>query len=161
MKIQKKVKKNSLISFKLLKYQIYNIRKNYLQNINNLNLEIKQVLKVIYLYNIKKKKILFIGFPYNKFLSNQTNHLFLSKNMFLSNCNKLNNYDLIVFNKSQSKDEIIFKKFKSLNIPLILFGESNSKDYNINGIFSSKKSKNFCLFLIFAVIRKLPFTIYG
>lgn len=156
MKIKKKLKKNSLISFNLIKYQAYKVKKTYSQkfNINSINLEIKQALKIIYLYNIKNKKILFVGFSYNKFLSNQTNHLFISKRMLLNSFNMFNNYDLIVFNKLKNKDEISFKNLSSLNKPLILLGKQDNKFYSINGFFSSKKGKNFFLFLIFSILRK-------
>ena len=45
----------SLIKFHLLKYQMY---KNYFSSsFNDLTLELKQALKIIYLYNNKKKKL--------------------------------------------------------------------------------------------------------
>ena len=54
MKIKLKQKSKSLIKLHLLKYQVY---KNYFNtSFNNITIELKQALKIIYLYNKKKKK---------------------------------------------------------------------------------------------------------
>ena len=53
MKIKLKKKSRSLIKLHLLKYQIYKDNLNI--NLNNVNIELKQALKIIYLYNKKKK----------------------------------------------------------------------------------------------------------
>lgn len=162
MKIRKKIKKTSLINFNLLKCQIYEKKnKNLISfGIEPLNFEIKQVLKIISLYNIKNKKILFVGFSYNKMLTNQLKQTFISKTECFNNFIKTYDYDLIVFNKSKTKDEIIFKKFNSLNIPLIVFGNYKNQTYVVNGNFRSKKVKNFCSFLIFSLLKKNLFQNY-
>ncbi len=155
MKIKKKLKKNSLINLNFLKHQIYNVNESYSNNfkINHLNSEIKQVLKIIYLYNIKNKKILFVGFPYNKLITNQLKHLFVSKNVIFNSSIKINNYDLIVFIKTKSEDETILKNLTLFNLPLIVLGNDNTSLYNVNGIFKSKKLKSFCYFLVFSVLK--------
>ena len=156
MKVNKKIKKISLINYNLLKYQIYNTDKIFINNfkINNTNLELKQALKIIYLYNINKKKIMFVGFPYNKVVKNQLNNFFISKNKLYSNLCDLDTYDLIVLNFSNNKDKKILERFKSSNLPLIIFGNNTNKTYNVNGFFKSKSIQNFCFFLLFSVIKK-------
>ena len=55
MKIKFKQTSRLLIKLHLLKYQMY---KNYFNtNLNDLTIELKQALKIIYLYNKKKKKL--------------------------------------------------------------------------------------------------------
>ena len=49
-----KQKSRSLVKLHLLKYQIY--KNSFKTSLNNVNIELKQALKVIYLYNTKKKK---------------------------------------------------------------------------------------------------------
>ena len=161
MKIKKKYQTISLINSNLLKYQTYKNLKLQLQEfkIENINTELKQVLKIIYLYSRKRKKILFVGFPYNKFLINQVNHLFISKKLYnkvlTSSANKMfNGYDLIVFNNFKLKDSVTVEYLRSLNLPLILFGECKLNSYGVNGSFKTEKSKNFCFFLIFSVLLK-------
>lgn len=156
MKIKTKSKQFSLINYNLLKYQIYNFNKISKQKfkIVNTNIEIKRVLKIIHSYNIKLKKIIFIGFPYNNSLTNQLNHLFISKNTLSKNYTNLTDYDLIVVNKSTYKDEKIIKNLKSYNLPLIVFGSDDNNYYNINGNFKSRTVKNFCFFLMFSVLKK-------
>ena len=151
MKLKKKYQSISLINFNLLKYQIYNNNTNQLvqsAKIEKITVELKQALKVIYLYNLKNKKILFIGFPYRKGLINQVNHLFISKKLYYKSLGSVNssmfaNYDLVVFNNFKPKDKSIFK---SINLPSILFGSCDTDSYGINGFFKNEKSKNFCFF---------------
>jgi len=54
MKKNFKQKYRSLIKLHLLKYQIY--KNNLNTSFNNVSIELKQALKIIYLYNKKKKK---------------------------------------------------------------------------------------------------------
>lgn len=162
MKLKKKYQSISLINFNLLKYQIYNNNTNQLvqsSKIESINAELKQALKIIYLYNLKNKKILFIGFPYKKGLVNQVNHLFISKKLYHKFLGSVNNtmftdYDLVVFNNFKPKDKMIFK---SINLPSILFGFCGSNSYEVNGFFKNEKSKNFCFFLMFSVLLKKIF----
>ena len=156
MKIKSKSKQISLINYNLLKYQTYNFKKTFKQKfkIVTTSIEIKRALNIIYFYNIKLKKIVFIGFPFNNKITNQLKHSFISKNMLLKNYNNLTDYDLIVFNKSIYNDEKIIKNLISYNLPLIVFGSDDNDYYNINGNFKSKTIKNFCFFLLFSILKK-------
>jgi len=171
MKIKIKKKSRSLIKLHVLKYQIYKNYKKYFfkANVENISTNLKQALKLIYLYNLKNKKILFIGFPYNKFLQNQLNHFFISKsfytkNLLTGNINTLFNTkifykkpDLIVFNNTSVKDINILNVLKKLDIPLILFGDSNKLNintYQVQGSLKKNRVKKFYFFLIFLILRR-------
>lgn len=170
-------KKYLLTKFYLLKYQAYKQKKFYFFNINleQLNIKIKQALKIIYLYHINNKKILFIGFPYSKKKIKNKNHLFVPKNFltkrfiktqksillkknfqkFTNNFYK--NFNLIVFYNPVLKDQNLINELNKNNIPLILFGNlfTNSQiSYNILGSFIKTKIKSFCFFLIFSILKK-------
>lgn len=162
-------KKYTLIKFYLLKYQIYKNQKNqtfFKQNLEKLNIQIKQTLNIIYLYHVNKKKILFVGFPYIKFMLNKFNHFFIPKSSFntqLINNSKLSNknfskMDLIVFFNVTVKELEEIKKFNKKNIPIISFGnELKNKtnfNYNIFGYFSKPQIKQFFFFLILSILRK-------
>ena len=155
MKIKKKHQKISLINYSLLKYQIYNLNNLHDQNFKfyNTNLELKQALKIIYLYNKNKKKILFVGFPFNQTIQNQLTHSFISKNRVSDTYKIFHLYDLIIFNYNNDKDTETVKYLKSFNVPLIVFGSKTNNVYKINGSFNTKTIKKFCLFLIFSVVK--------
>lgn len=166
MKIKLKQKSKSLIKLHLLKYQVY---KNYFNtSFNNITIELKQALKIIYLYNKKKKKILFIGFPFNVNTHNKLNQIFTSKldfnkkfqNSGLNSLyyNKNKKPDLIVFSQTSKTDFKILKELKKYNIPLILFGNLNNnkiiQNYVVNGYLKKNSIKKFCWFLIFSILTK-------
>lgn len=160
MKTKKRYQAISLINSNLLKYQTYT--KDYLRKyeVENISSELKQALKIIYMYNKTNKKILFIGFPHNKFLFNQTKNTFMSKNLYkklltLDSQKVCRDYDLIVLSSFKTKDKIILKHLKSLDLPLILFGVFDTEFYSVKGFFENKKIKEFCLFLIFSVLVKI------
>lgn len=111
MKI-KKIQNNNykLLKLKLIKSKI--LKKNHL--IKNVTLEdiesrIKKVLKLIYLYHINNKKILFVGNPLNinkrmiKFLRN-TNHVFIPKSAWLAG----------IITNNQTSFKFLFKKNTNL-----------------------------------------------
>ena len=165
MKIKFKQKSRSLVKLHLLKYQMY--KNSFNTSLNNVNIELKQALKVIYLYNTKKKKILFIGFPFNIKLQNQIKQIFMSKIGFkkelLNNSayilgSKGKKPDLIVFNGISSDDFMITKELKKFNTPLILFGnynqDSSFKTYNVKVCLDKNYIKKFCWFLIFSILTK-------
>lgn len=163
MKLKKKSR--SLIKLHLLKYQIY--KNNLNINLNNVNIELKQALKVIYLYNNKKKNILFIGFPFTTKLQNHLNQSFMTKielekklqinNKGLSH-NNGKDFDLIVFNSTSLKDSKFIKELEKYNLPLILFGNFdlvlNVKTYNVKVSLNKNYMKKFCWFLIFSILTK-------
>ena len=175
----------TLIKLHLLKYQIYrkNISKlSFYNSLNFLELNLKRILNLIYLYKHHNKKILFIGFPYNK--KNRffklSNHLFLPKNFWIHkksiNTNEyllkikqkidlqktnsiIKNYDLIVFFNPNMQHIEVLQEFKKFQIPVILIG--NKK--NLNALFSSysvfaftlrKITKQFFFFLICSILKK-------
>lgn len=162
MKTKLKQKSKLLIKLHLLKSQMY--KNNFNISFNNINIELKQALKIIYLY--KNKKILFIGFPFNIKTQNQLNQNFMSKiilNKKLQN-NELNSYvenkkiDLIVFSQTLKNDFNTIEELKKFNIPLILFGNFDTNKFVQNYIinYSLKKNyiKKFCWFLIFSILTK-------
>lgn len=156
----------SFLQLHLLNHQMYSKNKklNFQTYVKNLIFELKQALKIIYLYTKTKKKILFIGFPYNKSLHNQSIHYFMSKKLLLKNTN-LNkiyfkkNPRLIVINNFLTSDEQILKKFEKQNIPIVIFTKNcnnivNRKFYNVK-IFSFKPAvKKFIYFLLFSILNK-------
>ena len=153
MKIKQKKILKPLIKLHLLKTQIYK-QANGLQSLNTSVLQLKQVLKIIYLYSKNKKKILFLGFPYNKFVHNQVNYLFHSKNSYLKKKINFNQIDLIVLHNTKDKDLNIIKNLESFNVPIVVFGNVQSKNYSFNVLTKKKSINNFILFIIFSILTK-------
>lgn len=153
MKIKYKKILKPLVNIHFLKNQFYKQVVNS-KSLNTITLELKQILKIIYLYNKNKKKILLIGFPYNKVIQNQTRHCFSSKNLYLKKRFNFKQFDLIVFNKTNQKDENILSNFIKLNIPIITLGECYKSGYNLNIVCKKKSIKNFNFFLIFSILTK-------
>lgn len=153
MKIRRKRILKPLIQLYFLKNQFY---KQFItfKNINTVILELKQALKILFLYNKKKKNILFIGFYYNKFIQNQLNHSFSSKNLYSETKLKINKFDLIVFNKTSVNDLKLIKKLKKLNIPIIIFGGLNKIGYDVSTSFNKKNLKTFNSYILFSVLTK-------
>ena len=166
MKFTSNSSTRSLLQTHLLSYQMYakSEKLSFKIDVKNLIFELKQALKVIYLYTKTKKKILFIGFPYNMLLRNQSIHYFMSKKLLLKNIN-LNkvylkkNPKLIVINNFSISDEQIVKKFEKQHIPIIIFIKnrndiSNKKFYNVE-IFSFKPAvKKLLYFTLFSILNK-------
>ena len=153
MKINRKKILKPLVKLHFLKNQFYKQFFNFQSTTNTVTLQLKQALKTIYLYE-KKKKILFLGFSYNKLVHNQTNHYFRSKTMYLKNKLGFDKFDLIVFNKSSYKDLQLLKILDKSNIPVIVFGGFGEKVYNVSILTKKKSIKNFNLFLIFSILTK-------
>ena len=157
------LKKYKLIKYYLLKYQIYqnNTNNKVLFNVllENIEIHFKKSLKIIYEYHIKKKKILFIGFPVNNIsllfsIIKNTSHIFISNktwingilsntkyvkkhNKILSNTelknflfNSYQNPDLIVIFSLKNNSKII-KEINKLKIPIINFNYKKQKKENI------------------------------
>ena len=155
----------SLIKLYLLKYQVYKDKTVdfFNSNLYKIDIELKQILKIIYLYKTNKKKIMFIGFPLKKSISSQ--YFFISKKYYLKKMLGNNSYlllkqkkpKLIVFNNVQKKDAIIVNELKNFKIPLILLGNTTKlecKNYYFNADLKSNKIKNFCFFLIYSILIK-------
>ena len=187
-KIIKNSKKYTFIKLHLLKYQIYKQQSGFLfkTNLEQLNIKIKQALKIIYLYHISNKKILFIGFPHNKKITKQLNHTFVPKNILTKrffdtqiqqnftifpkkqsknlNSKFFRQIKLVVLNNVTIKDENTIKEINKQNIPLIVFGDQTFRqkpnlNYTISCSLLQKKIKSFCFFLIFSILRK-PIKLY-
>ena len=146
-----KIREFNLINYNLVKYQVYNLN-NICLKMDGVSKYLRQSLKIIYLYNLKKKRILFVGFSNNKFLITKLNQSCVSTEMLL-NIN-VSCYDLIVFNGTKYEDNIILKNLTSLKIPLILFGTCNEKHYGVSGTFKNKNILNFIFFLFFVILTK-------
>ncbi len=162
MELKNKLKFKGLINLHLLKYQVYKNLNN--SSVNNISIELKQVLKIIYLYNIQKKRIIFVGFPYNKRAHNQLkNTTFMSKSLFIKKLQKQNasnlskNFDLMVFYQISNMDYSLLKKLNNIDKPSILFCkncESNNINYKVTDVSKNKKLKLFIYFLIFSILIK-------
>lgn len=162
MKIKKiKSKKYSLLELTLKKFQLY--KKN---SIHNLELKFKQILYIISSYHLSGKKILFIGLPYSKSQSllKYSKHTFIpthSVTNYLNNPHKLKNINLIVFFNPQLKDTNILKEFQLIKKPFIAMGQyvfvknKLTSDYAINFNMKFIHLKQFCAFIIYAIIKKV------
>jgi hypothetical protein len=165
MKIAKIInKKYSLLKLHLLKYQVYKkINDHSLSNsMENQEINLKKILKIIYLYHTNNKKIMFVGFPYSRSLIKSSSHTFLpkiSRSIYVSN-KLLNEFDLIIFYNQNDKDSVILKGLCNLGIPLIFVGNSDILNRNLlhfyTSVFliSSKKFKRFWFFLVFSILKK-------
>lgn len=165
---KKSVKKNiySCLNLVLLKYQ-------NIENILNINVNLKHALKTISIFNKSNKKIWFIGFDsfinLNK-LNVNSNHLFLSSDFLMKGVignkkyvkSKYYNFKkpgLVVILGSDNKINITIKEISKLNIPIIMFGSiknlSLKSCYIISVPFKNleTKLKNFCFFLIYSILK--------
>lgn len=147
------------------------INKNYFLNTvllklgesekNNINL--KQVLKIIHLFSINSKTIWFIGF--NKTFNYKT-HVFLPANFWLKGL--IGNKKFVKTKQNKKPDLIVIlnkevtherlTEFVVSNIPVIVLGsvKSSLKSCYIKVVplKLEKKIKEFCLFLLYSVLKK-------
>lgn len=186
MKIKNyKIKKYTLLKLHLIKYQAYKINlKNFkfLNLINNLELSLKHVLNLIYLYHSCNKRILFVGFPYHKKLQNLNalRHIFIPKKCWIkglfSNKNSKiqstlkqatrftihpiskNDPDLVVlFNLSKTEQDILVE-LSTVGCPIIVIGNQipinvSNKIYTVPGFLLKKNMKRLCFFLIHSILK--------
>jgi ribosomal protein S2 len=148
-------KKNKIIKLHLLKSKIYlnNFLENKINILELIELHFKQALKIIYLYHLNYRKILFIGFPLinkKKFIKliKNTNHYFIPESMWLNGffSNKLfikKNYNIHIKNlkKVNVKKNSKLKKFKylfNINPDLVVLFQKN---LNINMVKECYKLK--------------------
>lgn len=181
-----KIKKYKLLKLYLAKHQIYkkfSFSSIFDPFLNQIELNFKRALFIIYYYHIWNKTILFVGLPHptnKKILSVfiTSKHIFIPKSIWING--------LIGNKKSISKNSkfsLYFKRFlkcqndphlivlfnpsnsinlnaesAKLNIPLISFGISDKISSNITyliyGNFFSKKFKQFYQFLIYSILKK-------
>ena len=65
-------------------------------------------------------------------MHNQVNYLFHSKNSYLKKKLNFNQIDLIVLHNTKNKDLNIIKNLESFNVPIVVFGNAQSKNYSFN-----------------------------
>lgn len=153
------------------------INKNYLfldivllklgENLRN-NENLKQVLKIIHMFNINNKTIWFIGF--NKKFNLNDKHVFFPINFWSKGlignkkfvktkfCSS-KDPDLIVILNHKLVTEKIIKEFVGLNIPILIIGsylKLSLKSCYITAVSLNlgKKIKEFSLFLLYSVLKK-------
>lgn len=180
------IKKYKLIKYYLTKYQAYKkikIFSTYKRFLDQIELNFKKALFIIYNYHIWNRRILFVGLPYSKnkkFLNIliRSKHIFIPKSIWLNGLigNKksiskklsltyhlkrflnirTNPHLIVLFNCSDS-DNLVLEASK-LEIPIIYFGDTSKKisegSYLINGYFLKKPFKNFYQFLIYTILKK-------
>lgn len=137
------------------------------KNLRN-NENLKQVLKIIHLFNIKDKTIWFIGF--NKKFNLNDKHVFLPINFWSKGlignkkfvktkfCNS-KDPDLVVILNYKPVTEKILKEFVMLNIPIVIIGSHvklSLKSCYITYVSLNlgKKIKEFSSFLLYSVLKK-------
>lgn len=188
MKVQHfKIKKYTLLKLHLIKYQAYkfNLKNlNPLKKINHLELSLKQVLNLIYFYHFNNKRILFVGFPYNKILSKfnllqhffipkkcWVNGLFYNKNAKIQNIKSpltttilfgKNDPDLVVLFNISKKEQNILNELSSIGCPLIIIGHQlplnySNIIYSVPGFFLKKNIKQLCFFLVQTILKLKKF----
>lgn len=175
MKIFKNQKCNKLLSLKLLKNRAYNKKQNIF---NQIKLELKKQVKIIFKFFLCNKQILFLNIlgKLNRFMLTfvkNTKHCFLTNNMWfngvLSNLSSifkvlilLKNVKIFIkflFNLQKTDLIIIFNKkiniFELLNfrVPIISFSYVGSKfyDYKLNYLFKNKN--HFFVYSLLNVIK--------
>lgn len=133
---------------------------------NNANL--KQVLKIIHMFNINNKTIWFIGFD-KKFNLNDK-HVFLpthlwskgiigNKKFVKTKISNLKDPDLVVVLNCKLLTNTVIKEFVVSNIPIIILGSPvklslKSCYIKFVPLNFEKKLKQFCLFILYSVLKK-------
>lgn len=175
-----RIKKYKLLNFFLLKYKTYEKEVFSFTNtkfLDDLELNFKKALFIIYQYHIWNKKILFVGVPYSnnsKFLKVliRSNHSFIPKSIWLNgligNKNSIskqsrvsshfknflkiqtNPHLIVLFNGSDSIN--LISEVVKLDIPIILFGGNSLQKDILNVLYFVKGNflkKKFKLFFQF------------
>lgn len=134
MKIKRIIDSYKLLNLKLVKSKI--LKKNHFKEnvtIDNVAFRLKKVLKIIYLYNINNKKILFIGNPLNInkeliTILKDTKHTFIPKAAWVAGSITTNNITSFKFvlNKSvNSKISQRLQKLKKKNDLVVILDEKS------------------------------------
>jgi ribosomal protein S2 len=139
----KKIKYKQLLKLHLLKSRIYEqpIKKTSFNDLIDLNLDqvlvgLKKALQIIFQYHQTKKRILFIGLPYQleSKINQLTRHLAVSNSLNLQGFISNNNFKVLKDNKNVNKESVInYSKFllpKLTKTPdlVILFDHEKSKN---------------------------------
>lgn len=168
MKLKNINKKNyKLIKYNIIKSNFYlQIRNTQIinENVEQFEINLKQMLKLISEYNYKKKLIYFIDFPIinndEKFLQKLkiTNHKYFSKEKILNNIRSKGlkkPHLLVIFFETFSS--VTLNSFKKFNIPIVLvnkfyFFDSNFQQNNLI-LLNNKKIKKFIFYMCYSVIK--------
>lgn len=151
MKI-KKTRIKQLFKLHLLKFKVYeqSIKKTKFNdyNLNQIIVNIKKVLQIIFKYNQAEKRILFIGFPYKleQKINQLTRHVAIPKNFNIHGII----LNLKPFIKSENLNQICSKKISRFLFPklsekldlIVLFDHEKSE-----AIFLKLKQQKLLLFL--------------
>lgn len=158
-------KKYKIIKYNILKSKIYlQIKQNKSLNTNMEQFEIylKQLIKLIYEYHHNNKCIYFIDFPVvnNKELLQKAvknNHKFFSSRMLVKKIKSktlLETNLLIVF--TEELDRLVCNHFKTLNIPIIIINKFSFFDFSRKKVYGNGLiNKKIFVNLFYSIFQKL------
>nr|YP_010139038.1 hypothetical protein KYV41_mgp25 [Lithodesmium undulatum]QQJ94646.1 hypothetical protein [Lithodesmium undulatum] len=168
-KIDKKTNYN-LFKFNILKSKLYmqsSFYNDFNLKLDNIEINLRQILKLIYEYHINNKLIFFINLPNIKSFKlkkhvKRTKHKFILKSLLLKKINSTNfiQPDLLIFFNS-NVNELPLNILLQLNRPIIIFNMLSNIEYfdqynnhsQIN-LIKNKKLKQFIISLICFIIKK-------
>lgn len=189
MKLYNKIKKNynllnlELITFRaylgLNKIYVFYLNCKYIKGFRNnfsvfellyTKIHLKKVLKIIYKYNISKKKIFFIGFDDNNGFTNyktlflKTKHFFISDfwvhNLLLNKALVLDHFKKTLSSKKKINSNMIDELFNILETPDLIISVNNN-NFELYKEIIKLKLPLISLFNNSSKVRFLGYKIYG
>ena len=158
MKI-KKTRIKQLLKLSLLKLRVYEQFTNKTKlngfvdsNLNQIIVNIKKVLQIIFQYHKAEKRILFVGVPceLEQKINQLTKHIAVPKNFDIQGM--VSNFDPKVFLKSENLDQAWSKNFLKSLLPKL------SKKLDLIVLFNHEKSDSI---LTESKIAKIPVIFFG
>jgi len=158
MKI-KKTRIKQLLKLSLLKLRVYEQFTNKTKlngfvdsNLNQIIVNIKKVLQIIFQYHKAEKRILFVGVPceLEQKINQLTKHVAVPKNFDIQGM--VSNFDPKVFLKSENLDQAWSKNFLKSLLPKL------SKKLDLIVLFNHEKSESI---LTESKIAKIPVIFFG
>jgi len=158
MKI-KKTRIKQLLKLSLLKLRVYEQFTNKTKlngfvdsNLNQIIVNIKKVLQIIFQYHKAEKRILFVGVPceLEQKINRLTKHIAVPKNFDIQGM--VSNFDPKVFLKSENLDQAWSKNFLKSLLPKL------SKKLDLIVLFNHEKSESI---LTESKIAKIPVIFFG
>ena len=158
MKI-KKTRIKQLLKLSLLKLRVYEQFTNKTKlngfvdsNLNQIIVNIKKVLQIIFQYHKAEKRILFVGVPceLEQKINQLTKHIAVPKNFDIQGM--VSNFDPKVFLKSENLDQAWSKNFLKSLLPKL------SKKLDLIVLFNHEKSESI---LTESKIAKIPVIFFG
>jgi len=158
MKI-KKTRIKQLLKLSLLKLRVYEQFTNKTKlndfvdsNLNQIIVNIKKVLQIIFQYHKAEKRILFVGVPceLEQKINQLTKHVAVPKNFEIQGM--VSNFDPKVFLKSENLDQAWSKNFLKSLLPKL------SKKLDLIVLFNHEKSESI---LTESKIAKIPVIFFG